>query len=384
MTRSGLALVVVLGLAAALHCPAYAGSKKEIRMLRDAQAQSTEAYTAHVDEQKGRVDHVFGDDRAFAQCHASTVVQTADGALLCAWFGGTEEKNPDVSVWISRFDGTSWSKPEKTAKVNDTAHWNPVLFRGAGDAIYLFFKVGIDEVHWSTYWTQSNDNGATWSAPVALVPGDVGGRGPVKNKAIVLSDGTWLAPASLEFKKRGREFWYSFAEWSTDKGKTWERSLDFAVPHKKGRKFRGPGAIQPTFWESKPGQVHALLRTGAGTVWRTDSEDGGRTWAPIYVTDLPNNNSGLDALRLEDGRVLLVYNPVGENWGARTPLDLAVSEDNGTTWKTIAHLEDDPDQDSEYSYPAIVRTKDGVAVCYTWNRERIRCWQIPMGALELQ
>jgi predicted neuraminidase len=102
----------------------------------------------------------------------------------------------------------------------------------------------------------------------------------------------------------------------------------------------------------------------------------------VRATELPNNNSGIDALRLDDGRVLLVYNPVGKNWGARTPLDLAVSVDNGMTWRTVAHLEDDPDQDSEYSYPAIVRTTDGIAICYTWQRERIRCWQIPLAALD--
>ena len=100
------------------------------------------------------------------------------------------------------------------------------------------------------------------------------------------------------------------------------------------------------------------------------------------MTHLPNNNSGLDALRLEDGRVVLIYNPVGENWGARTPLDISVSSDNGQTWETIAHLEDDPDLESEYSYPAIVETEDGIAVCYTWKRERIRCWSIPFSLLE--
>ncbi|MCP4645640.1 MAG: exo-alpha-sialidase [bacterium] len=342
---------------------------------------SAAAYEEKVLSAGGRVDFVFGDDRPFAQCHASTIVQGADGSLLCAWFGGTEEKNPDVSIWVSRFDGTAWSKPYRSAKVDQRAHWNPVLFRDASDTILLFFKVGVDEVHWSTYWTQSADSGVTWTPPVELVPGDVGGRGPVKNKPIVLKDGTWLAPASLEVKEGRKEIWTAFSERSTDDGKTWEKSLDFAVPE-KGRKYRGPGAIQPTFWESDPGHVHALLRTGAGVVWRTDSTDGGKTWDEVHATDLPNNNSGLDALALEDGRVLLVYNPVGKNWGARTPLDLAVSSDNGATWRTIAHLEDDPDKDSEYSYPAIVRTKDGIAVCYTWQRERIRSWLIPLSSLD--
>ena len=81
------------------------------------------------------------------------------------------------------------------------------------------------------------------------------------------------------------------------------------------------------------------------------------------------------------GECLLAYNPVGQDWGPRTPLDLAVSQDNGQTWKTIAHLEDDPDQESEYSYPAIVKTTGGIAISYTWNRSNIRCWQVPESLL---
>ena len=352
----------------------------------DAQTTlSVEAFEAKVTEAGGRVDYVFGDDREFAKCHASTVVQAKDGSLICAWFGGTAEKDPDVGVWMSTYKNGAWSKPYRAAKVNDQAHWNPVLFRDSDDNIHHFFKVGVDEINWSTYWAQSSDNGVSWSEAVELVKGDVGGRGPVKNKAIQLNDGAWLAPASLEIKVEGREIWTAFSDRSEDQGKTWIRSEDFVMPTledgKPDPRFGGEGAIQPTFWESKPGQVHALLRTGAGIVWRTDSTDGGKTWGIYTATDLPNNNSGLDALRLKDGRVVLIYNPVGENWGARTPLDIAVSSDNGHTWDIIAHLEDDPDIKGEYSYPAIVETEDGIAVCYTWKRERIRLWQIPMSAL---
>ncbi len=353
---------------------------------QESEIVSSEAFRESVTKAGGRVDYVFSDDREFAQCHASTIVQAADDSLLCAWFGGTEEKNPDVSVWLSAFRGGNWSKPVRAAKVDNTAHWNPVLFRDGDNSIHHFFKVGVDEIHWKTYWAQSSDNGASWSKPVELVQGDIGGRGPVKNKPILLSDGAWLAPASIEYKKGKREIWEAFADRSDDRGKTWQRSANFVVPTaedgKRDRRFRGVGAIQPTFWESEPGNVHALLRTGSGSVWRTDSVDGGLTWSPYEVTDLPNNNSGLDVLRLADGRVVLIYNPVGRNWGARTPLDITVSSDNGRTWKTIAHLEDDPDLESEYSYPAIVKTNDGIAVCYTWQRERIRCWQIPLSLLE--
>jgi predicted neuraminidase len=319
----------------------------------------------------GRVDFVFGDDRPFAECHASTVVQLENGDLLCAWFGGTEEKDPDVGVWWSRFSNGAWSPPVRAAKVNETAHWNPVLFRDPARGVYLFFKVGPEVPTWQTYWTKSTDNGVTWSEPVELMPGDVGGRGPVKDKPIILSDGAWLAPASTELGP-----WKPFADRSEDGGLTWTRSDDFAIDRDV---IKGKGAIQPTFWESAPGHVHALMRTAGAVIGRADSTDGGRTWSAVTPSGLPNNNSGIDALRLEDGRVLLVYNPVGKNWGERTPLNLAVSGDNGVTWTDFASFETAP---GEYSYPAIVTTTDGIAVCYTWKRERVRCWQIPLRALD--
>jgi len=335
---------------------------------------SPEAFQKQVETAKGRVDFIFADDRPFKECHASTVVQTPSGDLLSAWFGGTKESKPDVGIWMARFSDGAWSKPERAAKVNETAHWNPVLFRDAEGAVYLFFKVGPKIPYWQTYWKRSEDNGATWTEPAELVPGDKGGRGPVKNKPIILSDGAWLAPASTELKGD-----IPFADRSMDRGKTWSRSADWVMNRAV---LKGTGAIQPTFWECPPGTVHALMRSNDGRIWRADSDDAGKTWSAVYSTELPNNNSGIDLLRLEDGRIFLVYNPVGKNWGARTPLDLAVSMDDGKTWRGVAHLENDPDPDSEYSYPAIVRTQQGIAITYTWQRQRIRCWQIPLEALK--
>jgi predicted neuraminidase len=119
--------------------------------------------------------------------------------------------------------------------------------------------------------------------------------------------------------------------------------------------------------------VHALVRTTAGLCGRTDSTDGGRTWSALEAAELPNNNSGLDVARLTDGRLVLACNPVR---AGRTPLSLLLSEDNGHTWSRRLDLESEA---GEYSYPAIVPTAGGLAVTYTWNRERIAFW---LGSVE--
>lgn len=342
--------------------------------VRQDNVLSAKAFEARVTAADGKVMFAFGEERPFAQCHASTITQAGDGSMIAAWFAGTKEKHPDVGIWMSHYREGAWTPPHLAAKVKECAHWNPVLFTDAERAVHLFFKVGPEIPHWQTWWMSSGDHGKTWTEPRELVPGDTGGRGPVKNKPIILSDGSWLAPASTEYN-----LWEAFSDRSTDRGVTWDRSENFLIDREV---FKGKGAIQPTFWESAPGRVHALLRACAGSAWRCDSEDYGRTWTPVRDAGLPNNNSGLDALRLEDGRVLLVFNPIGKNWGPRTPLSLGISRDNGETWDLFAHFEDDaPETDFEYSYPAIVRTQGGVAVCYTHKRERVRCWLIPLEAL---
>lgn len=325
-----------------------------------------DAFEQQVKDAGGNVSYVFGEERPFPQCHASTIAEADDGTLLCAWFGGLEEKADDVGIWLSRKKDDGWSDPKEIAKVNETPHWNPVLFAPGDGNIYLFFKIGPEIPFWQTYWMTTSDAGQTWSTPEELVPGDEGGRGPVKNKPVLLSNGWWLAGASTEYQG-----WDPFADISKDKGETWERSPDWNIDRSE---LRGKGAIQPTVWESKPGYVHALLRTTHGMLARADSSNYGKTWTRLYLTDLPNPNSGVDLVKLEDGRLLLVYNPTGKNWGARTPLTLSLSTDNGRTWKGIAHLETEA---GEYSYPAIVETEDGVAISYTWRRERIRVWEVP-------
>jgi predicted neuraminidase len=243
--------------------------------------------------------------------------------------------------------------------------------------VYLWFKVGKPIPIWRTYVMTSDDQGNTWSTARELVPGDVGGRGPVKNKLIVLSSGAWLAPASievgatpsLETGEAKNAAWNAFVDRSEDQGVTWQRSELVPYDHANNK---GEGVIQPTLWESDPGKIHMLIRSGDGWINRSDSDDDGRSWCPAYRTTLPNNNSGIDLTRLADGTLALVYNPVGGNWGGRSPLTLALSYDNGKTWPHQLDLET---IQGEFSYPAIITIPGGMAVTYTHDRKTIAYWQ---------
>ena len=315
---------------------------------------------------------IFEDDRPFRECHASTLVSLGDGNYLVAWFGGTKEKNPDVGIWTSKGKPGNWSAPVQTMKIRGDAHWNPVLYNDGKGTIQLYFKVGKEIPSWETWITSSTDGGATWSPAIELVKDDKGGRGPVRNKPILLSDGTLLAGASHE---EGR--WDAFADISKDNGKTWEATPHIALDRTG---FRGRGVIQPTLWESTPGNVHMLVRSTNSKIYRSDSKDYGKTWEPFYATDMPNNNSGVDLVKLADGTLVLAYNPVSGDWASRALLHLAVSYDNGKTWaKNIVLENDDPSTRSEYSYPAIIVDGNRVALTYTWKRQRVAFWEFDTG-----
>lgn len=305
---------------------------------------------------------VLPEVRPFAQAHASTLVHVSGKNFLVAWFGGTKEKHNDVGIWLTKGDGKTWSEPVEVAKIREVPHWNPVLFKDKNDDIILFFKVGSEIAIWETWYIKSSDEGATWSAPQELVAGDKGGRGPVRNKPIVLSDGTWVAGASNE-----EGVWRPFVDLSKDQGKTWEHNGYLKVDIDS---LGGEGMIQPTLWESEPGHVHMLLRTSGGYIYRSDSKDFGKTWSDPYKTSLPNPNSGIDLVKLTDQNLYLLYNPDNSNWGSRAALNLGLSTDNGKTWTDLVKLENGKEGD-EYSYPAIIHWDNHIAMTYTWNRSNI-------------
>ena len=302
------------------------------------------------------------EDVPFPSCHASTITPTREG-MVAAWFGGTHEKHPDVGIWVSRFSGDKWSVPVEAA--NGVQHaglryptWNPVLF-DYGDELFLFYKDGPTP---STWWGQliiSADNGRSWSRRMRL-PEEI--YGPIKNKPELLDGNLLICPTSTE-----HDGWQVHMEFTSDRGLTWERT----DPINDGKEV---AAIQPSILKHKDGRLQILCRSKNKKILSAWSGDKGRTWSKLEPIDLPNPNSGTDAVTLSDGRHLLVYNHIDPDqvWGNRNVLNVAVSDD-GINWQAAVLLENDPDPDGEYSYPAVVQDSDGkVHITYTWNRKLIK------------
>jgi predicted neuraminidase/predicted glycoside hydrolase/deacetylase ChbG (UPF0249 family) len=314
------------------------------------------------------------EDVPFPSCHASTIVETKEG-LVAAWFGGTHEKHRDVGIWLSRYTDGSWSVPVEVA--NGVQHddlryptWNPVLFN-YGNELFLFYKEGPEILTWWGEYITSTDNGKTWSRPTRL-PDEI--LGPIKNKPELLPNGELICPSSTEHNG-----WQVHMEFTSDRGLTWERT----APLNDGTEV---AAIQPSILKHPEGKLQILCRSKNRKILTAWSEDNGRTWSKLEPLSLPNPNSGIDAVTLDNGRHVLAYNHIepASEWGSRNMLNVAVSDD-GLKWKVAVVLENDTNPKAEYSYPAIIQTSDGlVHVTYTWNRKLIKHVVIDPAKLELK
>ncbi len=319
----------------------------------------------------------------FPECHASTVVELQNGDILSSWFGGTAEGRPDVAIWTARRSGGQWAPPIEAVREPNIPSYNPVLFYTKDRRLWLYYKFGAHPMSWTAGRLSSTDEGNHWSTPEHL---PAGLYGPIRAKPLVMADGTIVSGTSVESYRS----WAVWIERSTDNGKTWTKSgpitvepdvaskagqggAPAAVPG-SGEWDKTDGIIQPSVVSlgGKRLRLYARSTSKTGRICSADSNDAGITWTQAHPIDLPNPNSGIDAVALRDGRVVMVYNHTPRG---RTPLNLAVSRD-GTGFRMFHTLEDQP---GEYSYPAMVQASNGdLLITYTWKRKRIKYVRVPL------
>lgn len=342
--------------------------------------------------------------------HASTVVELKNGDVMAAWFAGTKEGAPDVAIYGARLHNGIWTEPRELARAKGVPCWNPVLFHTLDGRLWLYYKYGKKPDSWLGARKSSTDEGQTWSPEDRLPAGILG---PIKDKPLILPNGIILSGSSVEAPRLpssapGQLYsawaawaWSAWIERSTDNGRTWTKFGPITIPERSDipsdsvlaaiHKDLAPaigaypprnvtvGIIQPTVVSL--GQHHlrfyARSQTRSALIAISDSTDDGKTWTPARFIPVPNPNSGIDAVGLKDGRVVLVFN---NSFDKRTPLDLAISED-GEHFRIFKILEDTP---GEYSYPAIMQATNGdLLVTYTWRRQTIKFVRIPLASIHV-
>jgi predicted neuraminidase len=333
----------------------------------------------------------------------------ADGDLGCVWFGGTQEGIADISIYFSRLARFSdrWTDPVKLSDDPTRSEQNPILFPTPQGALWLLHTAQSGGRQDTALVRRriSHDNGRTWSPAETLFEPGPGYGIFVRHPPLVRPDGAWVLPV-YRCVTPSAGSWVgdddsSFVRLSDDEGRSW---TEVPVPD-------STGCVHMSIVPTRQGMLGLFRSRWADFIYATRSSNGGRTWSSATPTDLRNNNSSIQALALDDGRLALAFNdssaadatarrcglyddiddhaPAPREgrtafWGApRAPMTLALSDDDGRTWPWRRDLETGDGYcmtnnsrdglNREFSYPSLAQTADGALhVAFTHFRRAIK------------
>lgn len=172
---------------------------------------------------------------------------------------------------------------------------------------------------------------------------------------LVRSDGAVIIPLSNE------NFNIAAMAITRDGGESW--ALSHMVPE--------AGLTQPTLVEFPDGRITAFFRNSdrRKRIKRSDSTDGGMTWSEVTLASLPHLGAGIEAIRLRNGHLAMIYNDKEQD--PRDRLAISISTDEGATWSWTRHLENVPN--ARFDYPSVIQAKDEtIHVTYSDNLKTIK------------
>ena len=322
----------------------------------------------------------------FVSCHAADLLELANGDILCCWFVGSDEGNADISIVMSRLNSDSniWTVPIRISDDNNYSEQNPSLFlKDNGDIWAIYTSQGSREElggkrfnlqYTSTIkYKESKDNGYTWGETKMLFDRE---GSFCRQKIQILSNGRWIFGNWFCFNDTSRNGTDTAGmQISDNRGETF-RTIE--VPGSRGR-------VHPNIVEIGNGSLLALFRSrNADNIYSSRSTNYGDTWSEPVRTELPNNNASISAIRLQSGRIAVIYNHFRANddinkvvWPMqRCPVAIAVSEDDGKTWPIRRWIESGEGyfgiansiNNRRYEYPVIMQGTNGMLhVAYSWG-----------------
>jgi len=288
--------------------------------------------------------------------------------FIYSHYTGASDHDHSPAYLTGRFSndgGKTWSKEDFTVVENEGGMnvMSVSLLRLQNGNIALFYLRKNSEADCIPMMRISTDEAKTWSSPIACITDKKGYFVLNNNRVIQLKSGRLLMAVAfheklddVNFNQKGRLFSY----YSDDNGATWYSGVEVQNP--SGVIAQEPGVI-----ELKDGSIMMFIRASGGFQQLSYSKDKGQTWSPMIAGNLPSPLSPASIARIPStGDLLVVWNNNDESSpqrrGWRTPLTVAVSKDEGKTWKNVADIETDPA--GCYCYIAIHFTKKNVLLGY--------------------
>lgn len=268
-----------------------------------------------------------------------------DNSIICTFLCGETEPLNDNFVAISRSfdDGKTWSKPEKLFSHSSRGVWCTEIFNEGEFPLAAVHTYNADNIYLelNTYWSESRDNGKTWSEPKSF-NGCLNGCSI--RQGITLSNGDILFP--LYWQNSGENF-----DWTSKGVGNYMFLSGVGILPKDENCWYRYGCITEenlSFWEPNAvelenGHIIMYLRNNTGLLYYSESFDYGRTWSKAKQTNIPHSDAKVTCLKIKD-KIIMINNAIASG---RTHLEISVSND-GLNFKHIRYV---TDKEDNFFYP---------------------------------
>ena len=335
---------------------------------------------------------------AGSQNHAPQLCWTDDNTLVCVWMAGGQEGTSGMSIYGSSLKKgqTRWSKAKLISQNSQSSEQNPLLFKSSDGRLHLIHTAQTardpmdlswkeNQQQFSMQWTaklyhQSTQRwGARWTKSKPLMDEPAFCRNP----PILISNNKYLLPIYRSLDSR-EPFADDYSQVIELNDTTITAGCLFDIPNSKGR-------VHGSMVLSADGnQIIQFFRSRkADRIYRATGNLSGTEWTTPEATELPNNNSSIQALRLSNGLLAMIFNRFGlqnqsieQDWGTanwpmtRWPLSIALSPDDGISWPWIRDI--DYGQgfsgkanwhlNGQLAYPSIIEgNPEELHIAYSWG-----------------
>lgn len=275
--------------------------------------------------------------------HFGGLAVTPSGRIVLTFMLGSMPRKNDGAVMVatSGDEGRSWTEPQPLFAVPS---WDCFPQGGpcpiSSDHLRLFigkYRFAPDlggkqpfSGDWVTYYTDSHDEGETWSEPadeLRLFPSWTEMYGA--SNPHPLADGRllWAVCGTMERDKD----WQSGVSFTDAAGEGFTEPV--VIGAASGLAYSDGDVVR-----LDDGRLLAVIREHAvGDTLFSHSDDDGHTWSPLRPTEFVGANFKLN--RLRSGAVTCLYR---DEDPTRRGVSLSVSTDGGESWKWVGQLYEAP------------------------------------------